>query len=204
MTISTLTRSSACLSPSVSSGANRPGWFLKLLALALFSSVLQAADKSGYAELVTLTPRDGAGLGTLSSYAGVTPVFEKTDANDTIRIPDYGVKEINLVWTFWQHKRPLADEWPFGKDARSVFTLQSPSDTTLRVRITVRADEWSPLAPSPEIQLQAGKPTRVELVLPEAAVTNPIDQLRVVFTSFEKIPELTITDWSIGKGSSAE
>ncbi len=154
-----------------------------------------------YSQQITLTPRDGAGIGTLSSYANITPVF--VEGTETIKIPASEVKELNLVWTFWQHRRPDSSEWPSGPGARAVFTLESAADVTLNLRTTVRSDDWSALVPTPEIVLEANKPTRVEIVLPDAPATAPIQNIRIVFNAYTKIPELKISDWSVGQTAPA-
>lgn len=172
----------------------------KLLALAGLTAALAAS--AAYKPEITLTPRDGTGIGTLSSYAGITPVFEpNVTGEDAVVIPESAVKEVNLVWTFWSHTQPHPDQWPEGKDAHAAFTLASDKDTILRLRATYRAGgEWSRITELPYVDLKAGKPVQVFLPLAEYTGSDKIETIRVIINASTDVPRLTVTRWSVGNG----
>ena len=181
---------------STPSLTSRLSWRAPFVACAILASALTA---HAYSPQVVLTPREGQGNGTLSAYAGFTPVFEPNAAgDDAVKLPAPTVKELSLVWTFWGHTQPSANEWPTA-DGLSVFTLTSTADATLRLRATYRAEgEWSPVTELPEVNVKAGEPAKVELPLAPHTSLNKIDCIRIIFNSPKTIPELSITDWSVG------
>lgn len=172
----------------------------KLLALAGLTAALAAS--AAYRPEITLTPRDGTGIGTLSSYAGITPIFEpNVTGEDAVVIPASAVKETNLVWTFWSHTQPRPEQWPEGKDAHATFNLACDKDSILRLRATYRAGgEWSRITELPDVDLKAGKPVQVFLPLAEYTGSDKIETIRIIINASTDIPRLTITRWSIGNG----
>lgn len=167
-------------------------------ALALSAVAASAAPASSLRSFVLL-PRQDAGLGTVSSYGGVTPVFAADAAGaDGINIPDTGKREVNLVWTFWSHRQPSADLWPVGPKARSVFTLRAETAIHLDFRVTVRvAGEWTELLASPSVTLAAGKPAQVSLALPDGIPHGSVEVVRVRMSAEAPLPALRVTDWTI-------
>ncbi len=171
-----------------------------LAAAAALAALAPAASAQSRGPSLKLVPRDGSGLGTLSAYGGVTPVFAADAAGvDGINIPDTDRSEVNLVWTFWSHRRPGSDSWPAGPRARSTFTLRAEAAATLSLRVGLRVSgEWTELVPAPDLTLAAGKPAVVSLPLPDALPAGSVEVVRVQITSRSPIPSLRVTDWTVG------
>jgi hypothetical protein len=167
------------------------------LALAQAASADSAASR---APSLTLTPREGQGLGTVSTYAGVVATLASDPAGvDTITLADAGGNEVNLVWTFWSHRQPHTDQWPSGSTARTTLTVLSPADVTLSPKVGLRVSgEWTEMVPGPQITLTAGQPTRLSLPLPGSLPVGAIETVRIQLVARHPIPELKFTHWSVG------
>lgn len=175
--------------------------FPALLVLAVAAGLAGTATARAAAPALTLVPREGTGLGTLSAYGGVASVFSADAAGvDGIDIPDTGKTEVNLIWTFWSHKQPGEASWPVGPRARSTFTLRSATEATLALRMALRvAGEWTEMIPAPDLSLAAGKPATVSLPLPASVPVGKIEVVRVQITSRVPVPALRVTDWTIAE-----
>lgn len=139
------------------------------------------------------------GDGTVSDYAGTSPVIAKdARGNDVLQIPAPGGNMANLVWTYWQHKRPDPDQWPAGPKARTSITLRADADTTLHTRLTVRTSDWSKPTAGPTIKLRANESQAFQLPLPADRPPGPVQNLRVILTAEQDVPPLTVLYWSVG------
>ncbi len=181
----------------------RAGRFLAasitLFATALLAPVTGAAG-GFYSPTKTFVPRDGQGEGTVSAYGGATPRFEKnSQGKEVIELPDTGKNEVSLVWTFWNHKRPPADQWPLGPKNRASLTVSSPTAVKLNTELLVRSGDWSAPVPGPIVSLSAGRPVTVEIPLPSSLPPGAIENIRVVFSAVPKVPALTLSELSIGE-----
>ncbi|EIP97104.1 endoglucanase [Opitutaceae bacterium TAV1] len=141
------------------------------------------------------------GEGTVSSYGGTSPIPEKDAAGqDVLRVPETGKNEVNLVWTFYRHRQPPSAQWPSGPAARARLTLTSASAVTLRPRLLVRAaGEWTAVIPGEPVDLAAGQPATIELALPSTLPEGPVENLRIILAASRNIPELIVTEWSVGE-----
>ncbi len=175
----------------------------RLLALSAFAAALlapaTAAPAGGfYAPERILVPL--AGDGTFSDYAGSRPAVDKdAQGREIVRLPATGKNETSLVFTFWRHRQPRPDAWPSGEKARASLTVTSPADITVRTQLVLNAgDAAAPLA-GPVLQLAAGQPRTFELPLPAAAPAKPVESLRVHFSASQTLPELAVSDLSVGR-----
>lgn len=157
-----------------------------------------SAGETIYTPLRNLIPLTGDG--TVSEYANAKPRFEKDPQGfDFLRVPAAGAKELSLVWTYWSHRRPSADQWPAGDQARASLTLRSAADVTLQTRLFVRSSDWSAPVAGPTITLAAGQAQAVQLPLPASLPPGPIENLRISLASAQPVPELTVLYWSVGE-----
>lgn len=160
----------------------------------------QSADDGFYSPDRTLVPRAGHGEGTLSPYGGANPVFEKdAQGREVIQLPATRKNEANLLWTFWGHKRPAADQWPTSTKSRASLTVVSKSATTLDTRLLIRTDDWTAPVDGPAVKLSAGQPASFEIPLPANLPPGAVQNIRVVFSASPSVPALTITDLSVGQ-----
>lgn len=175
--------------------------FLPLAFACLTPGALAAADADGfYTPTRPLVPRAGTGEGTLSPYGHNKPAFEKNaEGIEVVQLPAAHKTEANLLWTYWGHRRPAADQWPVDAKSRTHLTVVSAADVTLDTRLFVRADDWSAPVDGPAVKLAAGRPAEIEIPLPATLPPGAIQNLRVVFSAKPAVPALTITEWSVGE-----
>jgi|GEM_PF-851610 Endoglucanase len=159
----------------------------------------RASEEGFYSPVHTYFPREGTGEGTPSAYAGATPRVEKApDGREILRLPSTGRNEVNLLWTFWGHHRPSADQWPSGSGTRASLTIASESAVTLQSRLYVKTGGWSEPVPGPALALSPGQPATLEIPLPSSLPPGAVEQLRVLFSASPSVPPLTITGISVG------
>ncbi|OAM90461.1 glycoside hydrolase family 5 protein [Termitidicoccus mucosus] len=170
-----------------------------LAALIFPLLVTTTPTRAAFSEQIPLVPRTGNGIGTVSTYAGITPVFKPgSDGRGIIGIP--GARgEVNLVWTFWGHTRPEAGQWPVGHDARVSITLTAGADVTLTPRVAVNAGGWSEMDEGGPVSLIAGEPVTFTVPLPSPPDPDaPVENLRISLVG-KKIPPLVVSALSVGQ-----
>ncbi len=175
------------------------------LRLALFTALIVllaplprlAAGDGFYAPARTLLP--SAPDGMISDYAGVSPRWEAAaDGASRLVVPAPGRNEVNLVWTYWGHTRPEAADWTAWAD-QGELRLRAGQTVTVRPSVSIKvAGDWTAFAESPSAELSAGRDNVLPLSLPPLPAAGQVEAVRLLLVADEDLPELVVSDWSVG------
>jgi len=174
-------------------------WLVFSISLLLNSAMIASAE-GVFSETLTLVPRVGNGEGTLSPYGGVTPEFVATgkEGQPHINIPPTNKNQVDVVWTFWNHKQPKIDQWPTGKAARLQVTVTSADGVSFTPILHVLSGNWTEPVSGEKISLSPGVPTTLNLPLPDTLSGENIERIRLTLQGSNGTPQLTISKLGVG------